>query len=76
MVGFRASLRLGHPNQAYRNQGLKGSFREDIDIIDVEVDIDIDIDGYFVCLEGVSQSVQLLLAGTEAVLVLTLIILK
>ena len=42
----------------------------------MDVDADIDIDGYFGCLKGVSKSVQVLLSGTGAGMVLPLIVLK
>ena len=51
------------------NSPLKG-------VIDVDVEVDVDIDRYFGCLNGASKSVQVLLYGIEAVMVLTLIILK
>ena len=40
--------------------------------IDIEVEVDVDIDGCF----GVSKSVQVLVSGIEAVMVLTWIILE
>ena len=42
----------------------------------IDVEVDVDIDRYVGCLKGVSKSVQLLSNGIEAVIVLTLIILK
>ena len=48
-----------------------GSFKGDID-----VEVDVDIDRCFGCFKLVSKSVQTLLSGMEAVLVVTLIILK
>ena len=42
----------------------------------MDVEVDVDIDWTFGCLKGVSKSVQVLFYGTEAVMVLTLIILK
>ena len=44
--------------------------------MDADVEVDVDIDRHFGCLKEVSKSVQVLLNGLEAVLVLTLIILK
>ena len=44
--------------------------------MDIDVEVDVDIDGCFVCLKGVSMSVQVLFHGIEAALVLTLTILK
>ena len=53
---------------------MKGDIDTDIDYIDVEVDVDID--RYFGSLKGLSKSVQVLLNGIEAVMVLTLVFLK
>ena len=39
-------------------------------------DIDVDIDRYFVCFKGVPKSVQVLSNCLEAVMVLTLTVLK
>ena len=75
---------LAGPNQAvfvtesamlalYRD--LKGSLKGDKDI-DVEVEVGVDIDWYFGCLKEVSKSVQALLNGIKAVMMLTFIILK
>ena len=47
----------------------------DVDVA-VDVEVDVDIHRYFGCLKGVSKSVQLLLNGMEAVMVLTVITLK
>ena len=44
--------------------------------MDMDVEVDVDIESYSGCLKGVSKSGQVLLNGTEAVLVLTAIILK
>ena len=44
--------------------------------IAVDVEVDVIIDRYLGCLEGASKSVQVPLNGIEAVMVLTLIILK
>ena len=55
----------------------KGDIEKDIDVdVDVEVDVDAGIDRYFGCLKGLSKPVQVLLNCLEAVMVLTLIILK
>ena len=43
---------------------------------DMDVDVDEDTDGSFGCLKRLSKSDQVLLHGIEAVVVLTLIILK
>ena len=53
----------------------KGSFKGEIDM-DIDVEVDVDIDRYFGSLKGVSKSVQVLLNGIEAVVVLTVMILK
>ena len=61
-------------------KGPKGSFKGDIDIdinIDIEgTDVEVDIDSYLGCLKRVSKAVQVLCSGIEAVMLLTLIILK
>ena len=44
--------------------------------MDIGVEVEIDIDSYLGSLRGVSESVQVLFSGTEAGMVLTLIILK
>ena len=44
--------------------------------MDIEVEADVDMDSYFGCLKGASKSVQVPLNGMEAVMVLTLMILK
>ena len=44
--------------------------------MDVAVKVDVDIDSYFGCLKGLSKSVQVLLTGIKAVMVLTLILLN
>ena len=51
----------------------KGSFKGDIDI-DTDVEVDVDIDSYLGCLREASKSVEVLLNGIQAVVVLTLII--
>ena len=69
-------LRLGQTKvmlALYRD--LKGSLKGDKDI-DVEVEVGVDIDWYFGCLKEASKSIQVLLNGIDAVMVLTLIILK
>ena len=50
-----------------------GSFKADVNI---DVEVDVDIDRQFGSLEGLSKSVQVLFHGVEAVMILTLIILK
>ena len=45
-------------------------------IIHVDVEVDVDIDSYFGSLKEVSKSVLVPFNGIEAVVVLTLIILK
>ena len=55
-------------------RGLRGTFKGDIDIdVDIEVDVQISL---FFCLKGASKSVQVLLNGIEAAMILALIILK
>ena len=54
---------------------LKGSCKGDIDL-DMDVEVDVDVERCFVCLKGFSKSVQVLLHGIDAVLVLTLRLLK
>ena len=44
--------------------------------MDVDVEVDVDLDRYFGSLKEASKSVQVLFNGIEAVLVLTLILLK
>ena len=44
--------------------------------MDVDVQVDVNIDRYCGCLQVVSKSVQVLLDGIEAVMELTLMILK
>ena len=39
----------------------------------MDVEVDVDVDRYLGCLKGVSKSVQVVVTGTEAVMVLTLI---
>ena len=56
-------------------KGPDSSLKGDVDI-DVDVEVNVDIDCYFGCLKGDSKSVQILSHGIEAILVLTLIILK
>ena len=53
------------------SRDLKGSFKGDID-----VEVEVDIDTYFGSLKEVSKSMQVLLSGIEAVMVLTLAVLK
>ena len=63
--------------RAFKGDIAGAPFRGDIDTdIDVEVDVGIDIDSYLGCLKRVSKSVQVLLNGTGAVVVLTLMSLK
>ena len=46
----------------------------DLDMdVEVDVEVEVDMDGF---LKGASKSVQVLLNGMEAVMVLTLIVLK
>ena len=52
---------------------LKGSFKGDVGI---DVYVDVDIDRYFRCLKFVAKSVQVMFDGIEALMVLTLILLK
>ena len=44
--------------------------------IDTSVEVDVDIDSYFGCFRGGLKSVCVLFNGIEAVMVLTLIVLK
>ena len=43
---------------------------------DVDVEVNVDMDRYSGCLTGVSKSVQVKFNGKEAVMVLSLMILK
>ena len=47
----------------------------DVDV-DVDADVDVDMDSSVGCLTWVSKSAQVLSNGTEAVVVLTLMIVK
>ena len=42
----------------------------------IYVGVDVDMDRYFGCVNGISKSVEVLFNGIEALLVLTLMILK
>ena len=53
----------------------RAPLKEIIDI-DIDVEVDVDIDSYLSCSKKVSMSVQVLFHGLEAVMVLTLRILK
>ena len=55
--------------------GSNSSFTGDIDI-DIDAEVDVDIDSCLGCKNGVSKPVQVLFHGIEAVLVLTLILVK
>ena len=68
---------------------LKGSLKGEIGIdisvyinidtdldVDVDIEVHVDVDGHFGCVKGFSTSVQVLLYGIEAIMVLTLIIRK
>ena len=55
----------------FKDRDLRGSSKGDIDIdVDVDAEVDVDIDTYVGCLKGVSKSVQVILNGKEAVMVI------